>query len=146
MGPQRVRLTRAIEFSSSLRLARRDLSPAENARLFGARASQHGHNYRLEVTVAGAPDPKTGMVMDGVVLVVNYAFLAFDLRKIYAELPETNLSQFSSGTGRLFEEEARLKEHVYREGAYCDLVYLSISRSLWKSCERLVQRVLDGGD
>ena len=68
MGPQRVRLTRAIEFSSSLRLARRDLSPAENARLFGARASQHGHNYRLEVTVAGAPDPKTGMVMDLVAL------------------------------------------------------------------------------
>jgi 6-pyruvoyltetrahydropterin/6-carboxytetrahydropterin synthase len=59
-----VRLTRAIEFSSSLRLVRRDLSAAENERLFGARASQHGHNYRLEVTVAGIPDPKTGMVMD----------------------------------------------------------------------------------
>ena len=59
-----VRLTRAIEFSSSLRCARPDLSAEENARLFGRRASQHGHNYRLEVTLRGEPDPVTGMVID----------------------------------------------------------------------------------
>jgi 6-pyruvoyltetrahydropterin/6-carboxytetrahydropterin synthase len=59
-----VRLTRAIEFSSSLRLARAELSPEQNRALFGPRASQHGHNFRLEVTVAGVPDPRTGMVMD----------------------------------------------------------------------------------
>lgn len=59
-----MRLTRAIEFSSSLRCARPDLSSEENARLFGRRASQHGHNYRLEVTLRGEPDPQTGMVID----------------------------------------------------------------------------------
>jgi 6-pyruvoyltetrahydropterin/6-carboxytetrahydropterin synthase len=59
-----IRLTRAIEFSSSLRYARPGLSPAENERLFGRRAAQHGHNYRLEVTLRGEPDPITGMVMD----------------------------------------------------------------------------------
>ena len=64
MGCDLVRLTRAIEFSSSLRYARPELSAEENARLFGRRASQHGHNYRLEVTLRGEPDPKTGMVID----------------------------------------------------------------------------------
>jgi 6-pyruvoyltetrahydropterin/6-carboxytetrahydropterin synthase len=59
-----VHLTRAIDFSSSLRLHRADLSEAENQALFGPAARQHGHNYRLEVTVAGEPDPVTGMVMD----------------------------------------------------------------------------------
>ena len=59
-----VRLTRAIEFSSSLRYARPGLSAEENARLFGRGASQHGHNYRLEVTLRGEPDPVTGMVID----------------------------------------------------------------------------------
>jgi 6-pyruvoyltetrahydropterin/6-carboxytetrahydropterin synthase len=59
-----VRLTRAIEFSTSLRYARAGLSAAENAQLFGRRASQHGHNYRLEVTLRGEPDPQTGMVID----------------------------------------------------------------------------------
>ena len=59
-----VRLSRAIEFAASLRYARPDLSEAENRKLFGPRAQQHGHNYRLEVTVRGEPDPVTGMVID----------------------------------------------------------------------------------
>ena len=59
-----VRLSRAIEFSASLRYAQPDLSEAENLELFGRRAQQHGHNYRLEVTVRGEPDPVTGMVID----------------------------------------------------------------------------------
>lgn len=59
-----VRVTRAIEFSSSLRLWRRDLDAAENRRLYGAKAERHGHNYRLEVSLRGAPDPRTGMLVD----------------------------------------------------------------------------------
>ena len=59
-----VRVTRAIEFSASLRYRRGELSDARNAELFGAGARQHGHNYRLEVTLRGEPDALTGMVMD----------------------------------------------------------------------------------
>lgn len=59
-----VRLTRAIEFSTSLRYAHPDLSEAANRERFGAKARQHGHNYRLEVTVRGEVDPVTGMVVD----------------------------------------------------------------------------------
>lgn len=68
VSPATVRLTRAIEFSSSLRLWSPELSPEENRRLYGPRASKHGHNFRLEVTVEGRPDPRTGMVMDLVAL------------------------------------------------------------------------------
>jgi len=59
-----VRITRAIEFSTSLRLALPELSEAENESRFGAEARRHGHNYRLEVTLIGEPDAVTGMVMD----------------------------------------------------------------------------------
>ena len=59
-----VRLTRAIEFSASLRYALPNRSEAENRQLFGREAAQHGHNYRLEVTLCGTPDPVTGMVID----------------------------------------------------------------------------------
>ena len=59
-----VRLTRAIEFAASLRCVRPELSPGENLDLFGAAVRQHGHNYRLEVTLRGEPDPETGMVID----------------------------------------------------------------------------------
>ena len=42
------------------------LSPEENRRVFGKcnNPHGHGHNYTLEVTVAGEPDPVTGMVVD----------------------------------------------------------------------------------
>lgn len=59
-----VRITRAIEFSASLRYRREELSEEECHRRFGARARHHGHNYRLEVTLRGEPDAVTGMVMD----------------------------------------------------------------------------------
>ena len=59
-----VRITRAIEFSSSLRYWNGDLPDGENHRLFGRSARRHGHNYRLEVTLRGEPDPVTGMVID----------------------------------------------------------------------------------
>ena len=59
-----LRATRAIEFSASLRYRRGDLSEEENRRRFGRRASHHGHNYRLELTVRGEPDPANGMVLD----------------------------------------------------------------------------------
>jgi 6-pyruvoyltetrahydropterin/6-carboxytetrahydropterin synthase len=59
-----VRLTRSVDFSSSLRYRRPEFTEAENLGLFGPAARQHGHNYRLEVTVQGEPDPVTGMVID----------------------------------------------------------------------------------
>ncbi len=59
-----VRLTRAIEFSASLRYRAAGLGDAENREVFGLAAEQHGHNYRLELTVKGEPDPRTGMVMN----------------------------------------------------------------------------------
>jgi 6-pyruvoyltetrahydropterin/6-carboxytetrahydropterin synthase len=59
-----VRVTRAIEFSTSLRYWNSDLSEAENRERFGREADRHGHNYRLEVTLRGEPDPVTGMVIN----------------------------------------------------------------------------------
>ncbi len=85
-----VRLTRAIEFSASLRYWRSDLSPAENERLFGRATARHGHNYRLEVTLRGEPDPATGMVIDLKDLqeVLDREIMArFDHRDLTADTP-----------------------------------------------------------
>lgn len=59
-------ITRRVEFSASHVCRLPDLSESENVALFGPEASPngHGHNYVVEVTVAGDPDPVTGMVMD----------------------------------------------------------------------------------
>jgi 6-pyruvoyltetrahydropterin/6-carboxytetrahydropterin synthase len=59
-------ITRRIEFSASHVCARPELSAGENRRLYGEAANPHGHghNYIVEVTLEGSPDPATGMVMD----------------------------------------------------------------------------------
>jgi 6-pyruvoyltetrahydropterin/6-carboxytetrahydropterin synthase len=59
-----VELTRVYHFSAAHRLARAALSAEQNAALYGDCHRPHGHNYYLEVTVAGRPDPTTGMAVD----------------------------------------------------------------------------------
>jgi 6-pyruvoyltetrahydropterin/6-carboxytetrahydropterin synthase len=61
---RRVELTRVYHFSAGHRLDNSALSPDANAALYGQCARPHGHNYYLEVTVAGIPDPLTGMAVD----------------------------------------------------------------------------------
>lgn len=59
-------ITRKVEFSASHVCRNPELSEQENLRLFGMAANPHGHghNYVLEVSVEGQPDPVTGMVLD----------------------------------------------------------------------------------
>ena len=58
------RLIRSCRFRAAHRYWRPEWSAEENARVFGALTVTHGHNYVLEVTLAGPVDPDTGMVMD----------------------------------------------------------------------------------
>lgn len=64
--PGVVLLTRQVHFNSAHRL----LNPAKgrkwNEKKFGPCTNPHwhGHNYVLEVTVKGTPDPETGYVLD----------------------------------------------------------------------------------
>jgi len=63
-------LTIRTHFAAAHRLARPELSQADNEAIYGkcARPHGHGHNYLLDVTVRGSIDPRTGMVCDLAVL------------------------------------------------------------------------------
>lgn len=63
-------LTRRYLFSASHRLHNPELSDAENRTTYGKcnNPHGHGHNYALEVTVAGQVNEKTGMICDLVAL------------------------------------------------------------------------------
>lgn len=57
---------RRAHFSASHRLYDPSLTDPQNYDLFGgcSNPNGHGHNYYIEVCVAGIPDPKTGYVID----------------------------------------------------------------------------------
>jgi 6-pyruvoyltetrahydropterin/6-carboxytetrahydropterin synthase len=61
-----VRFTRKYHFCAAHRLHSDLLSDEENKRIFGKcnNPHGHGHNYYLDVSVQGEPDPVTGMVMN----------------------------------------------------------------------------------
>lgn len=85
-------VTKRVEFSASHVCRNPLLSERENEELFGAAANPHGHghNYVVDVTVEGDPDPVTGMVLDLKKLkdVVNREVLRiYDHRFLNHEVP-----------------------------------------------------------
>jgi len=59
-----VQVSRRESFNAAHQLRDPGMSDEENRRLFGKCANLHGHNYVLEVVVAGEVQPATGYVMD----------------------------------------------------------------------------------
>ncbi len=59
-------VTRKGHFSAAHRLFNPSFSDEKNEAIFDKcnNLRGHGHNYTLEVTVAGIPDPETGYVID----------------------------------------------------------------------------------
>lgn len=87
-----VRVTRRLHFNAAHRLFNPSWSEAQNAEVFGACANPHwhGHNYELDVTVAGEIDADTGYVMDlGVLkaLVQREILDVLDHRNLNVEVP-----------------------------------------------------------
>ncbi len=63
-SPRTVLVGRRESFNAAHQLCDRGLSADENRRLFGKCANLHGHNYVLEVVVAGQIDAASGYVLD----------------------------------------------------------------------------------
>jgi len=59
-----VMVGRREPFNAAHQLCNPELSEDENRRLFGKCTNLHGHNYVLEVVVAGEVDQATGYVLD----------------------------------------------------------------------------------
>src|SRR5437016_8600676 len=57
-------LTRRYKFSASHRLHSPAFSEEQNRAIYGKcnNPHGHGHNYKMEVTISGQPDPDTGMI------------------------------------------------------------------------------------
>ena len=62
----RVYITRKTHFNAAHKMYNPNWDKEKNEATFGKCANEnwHGHNYVLEVTVAGEPDPETGYLID----------------------------------------------------------------------------------
>jgi 6-pyruvoyltetrahydropterin/6-carboxytetrahydropterin synthase len=136
-----VYLTRKLDFSASHVYHNPALSAEENKRIFGKcnNAHGHGHNYTLEVTVAGEPDPVTGMVLDlkglksileqEITQRMDHRFLNYEVAELRDQIPTCenivrviwNLLEPKIKQGRLHKvrlyETPDLFADCYRNGA-----------------------------
>ncbi len=132
-------VTKRLHFSASHRLHNAELSDQENKDIYGKcnNPNGHGHNYILEVTVAGKEDPKTGMVIDLKLLKeiiqktlidqVDHSHLNLDVSFLKNKIPTTEvlakefwkLLEKKIKTGKLYEIkifESQNNVVIYRGG------------------------------
>ena len=98
-----VYLTRRATFSAAHRLWSNHLSDEENYALYEkcANPNGHGHNYVLEVTIRGVPDPQTGMILnltdmkriteEQVIASVDHKHLNYDVPWLEGVIPTAEL-------------------------------------------------------
>ena len=110
-----VYITRREHFNSAHKLNVPEWSEEKNQEVFGkcANPNWHGHNYELEVTVKGEPNPVTGFV-------INLKELSTILRtKITDKLDHKNMNMdvdFMKGVQPSTENVAiKIWEQIYRD-------------------------------
>ena len=109
-------LTRRYLFSASHRLHSPDMSAEENSAVYGKCNNPygHGHNYAVEITVAGPVDPATGMVCN---LVDLDGFVRANILKRFDHENLNTLQEFEQNvptTENLCRELYRIMEQGFR--------------------------------
>jgi 6-pyruvoyltetrahydropterin/6-carboxytetrahydropterin synthase len=88
-----VAITQSFEFAAAHRLYCVELSEEENRAIFGkcTNPNGHGHNYLVEVTIAGEPDARTGLLLPvGAFedIVKRHVIDVFDHKHLNEDCPE----------------------------------------------------------
>lgn len=120
MESRTVYLTRVYGFSAAHYIRSPFLSDEENQSLYGkcGRSAGHGHNYTLTVTVKGAVNPRTGMVMDVSKIdnIVNhYIIEPLDHRNLNMELKDIPIITSEVLIENIWK---RLKPHFTKQELY----------------------------
>lgn len=87
------------------------------------RHDQLGRTVELGITIVREYWGR-GYGREAVALLVDYAFRLRNMRKVHLSVLATNDRAIRSYTAVGFAEEGRLREHVWSDGAYADLVLM----------------------
>lgn len=119
--------------------------PAELIGIVGAYSAnlRDGYCYLSVTKLNGTADGL--LVLEGLIVLIDYLFMEFGFRKLYAESMGNNFSAFTSGAGKLFEIEGRLTDHRMMGGGYVDEYILAFTRSTWATQARRLRNYIYGG-
>jgi len=105
----------------------------------------HKINWRDRVAITGALIGEKeywgkGFGSDAKITLLNYAFNVLNLRKICSGVISYNKRRLSYSIKCGYKEEGILKEHIFRNGQYWDVIQLAIFRedfiSVWEEYQQ----------
>jgi len=82
----------------------------------------------------------TGIAIEAFEVFTDYLFGTYSIRKIYMDVPEFNLPQFSLGYRDLLKEEGRLRNHAHYDGQYWDRITFALYRDDYLTDARIGRR------
>lgn len=123
-------LSRTIHFNAAHRLFRKDRSEDWNSSTYGEAANPagYGHNYALEVAVAGAPDAESSMIVNLTDLdriLKEEVDAPLDHRNLNAEVPEFQ-SAVPTAENLALWIWRRVERRIERDGWPCRLAMLRL--------------------
>ncbi len=77
------------------------------------------------------PAEKSGLVIEGLALLIDHLFRNWPLHKVLIEAPEYNMDQYGRDLDKVFRRGARICDYFFHEGKMWDLVVASVTASQW---------------
>jgi RimJ/RimL family protein N-acetyltransferase len=90
-----------------------------------------GQTCMLGITIGDKTYWGQGYGREAVSLLLGYAFRLRNMRRVYLSVNGTNERAIRAYQACGFVEEGRLRQHVWSDGHYIDLVYMGVLREEW---------------
>lgn len=89
---------------------------------------------------------RSGVIIDGLAAVIDFAFASWPFRMLYSEMTEDNYAKVASAVDRFFEREGCRKAQQFQNGRYQDVHLLTLTRERWAVTGRPLRDQLVFGD
>ena len=106
-------------------------SPAKSEAVVLGYATLYGHdasNGTVHFAIVTGTHRRPGEGAIASILAMSCAYRMWPIRKIYAEVAESNLEQFHHGYRKLFDIEGSLRAHQFMDGVFCNVLILAAHR------------------
>ena len=92
---------------------------------------QFARSCELTIAIGNRDYQNRGFGRDAIKLLTKYAFRLLNMNRVWIRVPASNQRALRCFLACGFVEEGRLRQHIWRDGSYDDIVHLAVLRDNW---------------